>query len=61
MGMKERSFAPLVNVSLEDLVRANHFYRHVERTLGKKEQRDEKFHENYLGFAKCYWLVANPL
>ena len=33
MGMKERSFAPLVNVSLEDLVPADHFYRHLERPL----------------------------
>ena len=33
MGMKERSFAPLVNVSVEDLVPADHFYRHLERTL----------------------------
>ncbi len=33
MGTKGRDFAPLVNVSLEDLVPATHFYRHVERTL----------------------------
>ena len=33
MGKKERSFAPLVNVSVEDLVPADHFYRHLERTL----------------------------
>jgi len=33
MGMKERSFAPLVNVSLEDLVPADHFYRRLDRTL----------------------------
>ena len=33
MGMKERSFAPLVNVSVEDLVPADHFYRHLEHTL----------------------------
>ena len=33
MGKKERSFAPLVNVSLEELVPADHFYRHLERTL----------------------------
>jgi transposase len=33
MGKKERCFAPLVNVSLEDLVPADHFYRHLERTL----------------------------
>ena len=33
MGMKERSFAPFTTVSLEDLVPADHFYRHLERTL----------------------------
>src|SRR6266436_4019371 len=33
MGMKERCFAPLTNVSLEDLVPHDHFYRHLERTL----------------------------
>jgi hypothetical protein len=31
MGSKKRSFALLVNMSLEDLVPADHFYRHVER------------------------------
>jgi transposase len=33
MGYKQRHFAPLVNVSLEDLVPADHFYRHLERAL----------------------------
>src|SRR5436309_6212224 len=33
MGSKERHFTPLVNVSLEDLVPADHFYRHLEQTL----------------------------
>jgi hypothetical protein len=33
MGTKQRNFAPLVNVSLEALVPADHFYRHLERTL----------------------------
>ncbi len=33
MGTKARRFAPLINVSLEDLVPADHFYRHLERTL----------------------------
>src|SRR5438034_6264047 len=33
MGSKERRFAPLINVSLEELVPADHFYRHLERTL----------------------------
>src|SRR6266581_8417445 len=33
MGSKERHFASLVNVSLEELVPQDHFYRHLERTL----------------------------
>ena len=33
MGRKERSFAPLTNVSLEELVPQDHFYRHLDRTL----------------------------
>jgi transposase len=33
MGIKVRVFHPLVNVSLDDLVPHDHFYRHVERTL----------------------------
>ena len=33
MGRKERSFAPLNHVSLEELVPHDHFYRHLERTL----------------------------
>ncbi len=33
MGMKERHFAPLIHVSVEELVPADHFYRHLERTL----------------------------
>src|SRR5712691_6507455 len=33
MGSKQRHFAPLVNVSLEELVPQDHFYRHLERTL----------------------------
>jgi hypothetical protein len=32
MGSKQRSFAPLINRSLEDLVPPDHFYRHLERT-----------------------------
>src|SRR6266704_5651724 len=30
---KERHFASLINVSLEELVPSDHFYRHVERSL----------------------------
>jgi len=33
MGTKARDFAPLVNVSLEELVPNDHFYRYVERTF----------------------------
>src|SRR5215471_8246742 len=33
MGTKQRHCASLINVSLEDLVPADPFYRHVERTL----------------------------
>src|SRR5438874_8184140 len=33
MGKKERNFAQLINVSLEELVPPDHFYRHLERTL----------------------------
>src|SRR6266487_2339424 len=40
MGSKQRHFAPLVNVSLEALVPADHFYRHLERTLDLGFVRD---------------------
>ncbi len=33
MGSKERHFAPLIHVSLEELVAKDHFYRHLERSL----------------------------
>jgi transposase len=33
MGTKQRCFAPLINVSLEELVPQDHFYRHLERSL----------------------------
>jgi transposase len=40
MGIKARVFHPISNVSLEDLVPADHFYRHVERTLDLTFVRD---------------------
>ena len=40
MGTKTRVFLPMVTVSLEDLVPADHFYRHVERTLDLSFVRD---------------------
>jgi transposase len=48
LGSKERHFAPLINVSLEELVPADHFYRHVERTLDLSFVR-EVVQETYAG------------
>src|SRR6266702_554924 len=48
MGRKERSFAPLINVSLEELVAQDHFYRHLERTLDLSCVR-EFVQETYAG------------
>ncbi len=33
LGTKERHFAPHLDVSLEELVPHDHFYRHLEQTL----------------------------
>src|SRR6266567_6860795 len=33
MGMKERAFAPLTHMSLEELVPQDHFYRYLERKV----------------------------
>lgn len=33
MGTKERNFAPLITMSLEELVPTDHFSRHLERSL----------------------------
>src|SRR5437016_6616164 len=48
MGTKERSFAPLIHVSLEELVPHDHFYRHLERTLDLSFVR-EFVQETYAG------------
>jgi len=40
MGIKERTFGPLPPVSLEDLVPADHFYRHLECSLDLGFVRD---------------------
>src|SRR5260370_24681191 len=48
MGCKQRSFAPQVNVSLEDLVPKDHFYRHLERVLNLSFVR-EFVQETYAG------------
>ena len=48
MGKKERRFAPLITVSLEEVVPADHFSRHLERSLDLSFVR--KFvHESYAG------------
>ncbi len=51
MGTKERSFAPLINVSLEDLVPADHFYRHLDRTLDLSFVR-EFVQQTYAGLGR---------
>jgi transposase len=48
MGKKERHFAPLIKVSLEELVPADHFYRHLEQTLDLSFVR-EFVQETYAG------------
>jgi len=48
MGTKQRSFVPLVNVSLEELVPQDHFYRHLEKTLDLSFVR-EFVRETYAG------------
>jgi hypothetical protein len=48
MGTKERSFAPLITMSLEELVPQDHFYRHLERTLDLSFVR-EFVQEKYAG------------
>ncbi len=48
MGSKVRHFAALINVSLEELVPADHFYRQVERTLDLSFVR-EFVQETYAG------------
>src|SRR6186997_23775 len=40
MGYKERAFAPLVNVSLEELVPRDHFYRHLDKSIDLAFVRD---------------------
>src|SRR2546421_7080327 len=51
MGKKERRFAPLITVSLEEVVPADHFSRHLERSLDLSFVR--KFvHESYAGIGR---------
>src|SRR5947208_6824681 len=48
MGSKQRQFAPLIHVSLEDLVPVDHFYRHLEQSLDLSFVR-EFVQETYAG------------
>ena len=48
MGTKMRNFAPLINVSLEELVPHDHFYRHLEKVLDLSFVR-EFVQETYAG------------
>src|SRR5437773_10317181 len=48
IGTKERRFALLIAVSLEELVPQDHFYRHLERTLDVSFVR-EFVQESYAG------------
>ncbi|MGZ3610076.1 MAG: transposase [Ktedonobacteraceae bacterium] len=48
MGRKERHFAPRIQISLEELVPHDHFYRHLEQTLGLSFVR-EFVQETYAG------------
>jgi hypothetical protein len=55
MGSKQRSFAPLIKRSLEDLVPPDHFYRHLERTLDLSFVR-QFVQETYAGVGyHNYW------
>ena len=40
MGTKARLFTPITAVSLEELVPANHFYRHLDRVVDLSFVRD---------------------
>jgi transposase len=46
LGIKERAFTPVMAISLDALVPANHFYRHLERTLDLSFVR-EWVHDSY--------------
>src|SRR5438270_12740826 len=52
MGFKERAFAPLVAVSLEELVPQDHFYRHLQKVL------DLSFVYDLV--RECYSVVGRP-
>ena len=52
MGSKGRDFAPLVDVSLEDLVPTDQFYRHLDAKLDLSFVRDL--------VSECYSPIGRP-
>ncbi len=52
MGIKERSFQPLVDISLEFLVPENHFYRHLDTSLDLSFVREL--------VKECYSPIGRP-
>ncbi len=52
MGIRARAFAPLADVSLEDLVPPDHFYHHLDRSLNLSFVRDL--------VADCYSQIGRP-
>ncbi len=52
MGNKERSFQPLLDVTLEDLITKDHFYRHLDRSLDLLFVRDL--------VKDCYSSIGRP-
>jgi len=62
MDKKERYFAPLIHVSLEELVPHDHFYRHLERTLDLSFVR-EFVQETYAccGIWAMIWVSRFPI
>ncbi len=51
MGSKQRHFAPLIQISLEELVPHDHFYRHLEQSLDLSFVR-EFVQETYEGLGR---------
>ena len=51
MGSKQRYFTPLLNVSLQELVPHDHFYRHLERSLDLSFVR-EFVQQTYAGIGR---------
>jgi transposase len=52
LGIKERRFAPIDHLTLDDLVPADHFYRFLDRSLHLDFVRDL--------VADCYAPVGRP-